>query len=434
MLQVQDVIVISDLHLSSSEPGQGLFSADQELDQFLLSLFEQTRECMLVLNGDVLDFLFAQSNPGLDAKKLQQETDAIVQRHETVFRALSKWACSPQHQLVIIAGNHDPELAFPSVQTRLESCLARSGRHPYIKWLVHGEALALKVGNAQALIEHGDRLDPWNEIDRERLNSAISLGSRGLIEYHEYIPPLGSLLVTEHLVKLRKDFPWVELLKPEHEAVLPLLRYLASRKDKIDHAGVLNLYLMAEARSKFTQLRRRIDPAIRFRKDELEELSIGGKIKKIAHAIIDARGELKRGELIEQLQVAARLDNFFKESVPNREFAEDLIFLLKRDANILIHGHTHSAKAYRVGNGMYFNSGTWAQLLSLPDPNAGKPTWDKFLKNIEDNTYKTFVKPTYVRITLGNDGVTWAGLHEWVRDNNLGSWCYTKQWEERKKR
>src|SRR5258708_5953539 len=242
MWQVSDVIVISDLHLSSGEQGQGLFGNDAGLEEFLLWILAQTHDCVVVLNGDVLDFLFAESRPGVDADKLQKETDAIIETHRAVFNALGKLACSPKHSVIILSGNHDPELIFPGVRKKIETALSIDGRRPYVNWLVYGEALSLEIGGVSALIEHGDRLDPWNEIDRDLLSSAASLGSRGLINYNEYVPPLGSKLVSQHLLSLRVEFPWVELLKPEREAMLPLLRLLTSLRNKMDHSGALSLY------------------------------------------------------------------------------------------------------------------------------------------------------------------------------------------------
>lgn len=427
MERVRDVIVISDLHLSSERPGQGLFGADDALEQFLLWVVEQTRDCTVVLNGDVLDFLFAESQPGLDAGKLEREADAIIACHPTVFNALGRLASSPRHSLIILSGNHDPELVFPAVRRRIESSFNVNKQRPHVSWLVYGEALALAVGHVRALIEHGDRLDSWNEIDREKLNSAVSLGSRGLIDYHEYVPPLGSRLVSEHLLRLREDFPWVELLKPEREAMLPLLRFLTSFKQRVGHSGALSLYFQAEARSRLTKLRQKLDPATKFRKAGESEPSIGRKIQAMAQATLDARGELKRAELIKQLREAAQADTFFKEDVPDDVNEADQKFLLRNGADLLIHGHTHSAKAYQVGDGMYFNSGTWARLLSLPAPDSERAAWNKFLKSIETNSYEVFEKPTYVRVTLEADETTRAALHLWPQEEPLALWRFTEQ-------
>lgn len=430
MRQVSDVIVISDLHLSSGDPGKGLFGNDAGLEEFLLWILSNTHDCAVVLNGDVMDFLFAESQPGVDEDKLQKETDSIIETHRAVFNALGKLACSPEHSLSILSGNHDPELIFPGVRKKIETALGSNGQRPYVSWLVHGEALSLEIGDVSALIEHGDRLDSWNEIDRDLLSSAASLGSRGLIDYNEYVPPLGSRLVSEHLLSLRTEFPWVELLKPEREAMLPLLRFLTSLGTKIDHSGALTLFFQAEAKSRLTRLRQRLDPVTRFRKEDEEGLSIGGKLKRMAQSILDARGELKRAELVKQLQEAAKKDTFFKEDVPDGESSRDLNFLLRNTANLLIHGHTHSAKAYQVGRGMYLNSGTWARWLKLPDFGSNTTVWNKFINSIEKNTYEVQERPTYVRVTLEAQNITRAALHLWPNEEPLALWRFSKseQW------
>jgi UDP-2,3-diacylglucosamine pyrophosphatase LpxH len=429
MWGVQDVIVLSDLHLSSNEPGRGLFGADKVLEEFLLWVIEQRHSTtMVVLNGDILDFLFAASLPGLDANKLERETDAIIESHRPVFKALGKVACSPQHSLVIISGNHDPEMIFHGVRRRIEAALGAGGRRPSVTWLVYGEALALTVGCARILIEHGDRLDPWNEIDRDDLSSAASLSSRGLANYHEYLPPLGSRLVSEHLLKLRGSYPWVELLKPEREAMLPLLLFLTSFKELAGHAAALDLYLQAEVKSKLTKLREWKDPAYKFRKESTSKASIGNRIREKAESFREARAEAKRAELIAQLQHAARNDTFFREDVPDGAYAKDLDFLLRNGADLLIHGHTHSAKAYPVSGGMYFNSGTWARLLRLPE-GGGKAVWDKFLQSIESNSYEMLERPTFVRVTLDPEGTTSAALHLWPQEEPLALWRFAgRKW------
>lgn len=369
---------------------------------------------MIVLNGDILDFLFAPNSPGLDAKKLGRETDTILQCHEAVFKALGKLACSRRHQLVVLSGNHDPEMTFPEVRFKIESCLRQKAQRPYVQWLVHGEALAVEIGRVKALIEHGNRLDAWNDIDHDKLNSAVSLGTRGLIVHHEYEPPLGSKLVLNHLSAIRKQFPWAELLKPESEAMLPLLRYLTSFQDKTSHSSAISLFMRAESKSRLTKLWERVDPAAKFRADEKEEPSISSKIKKMAQEMIEAGEHLRRAQLIKKLRDGAR-KGFFNPAVPEKSLLRDFQFLLRGDTNLLIHGHTHSAKAYAVGEGMYFNSGTWARLLALPAGDADA-RWNEFLDAIDSNNYRAFERPTHVRVSLEADGNTRAMLNEWQQE------------------
>jgi hypothetical protein len=145
-----------------------------------------------------------------------------------VFDALSGLAQSPSHRLVIMGGNHDPELIFPAVREAVERRLGVGFMNPGVCWLVHGEALRLRVGDAVVLAEHGNSLDPWNRIDHAALQSALSLASRNLSDVSDYQPPPGSRLVLEVVNVLRKDYGWVDCLKPETEAVLPLLWHFST--------------------------------------------------------------------------------------------------------------------------------------------------------------------------------------------------------------
>ncbi len=428
MWQAQDVIVVSDLHLSADETGQGLFQADEALEEFLTWIFKERSNSVLVLNGDFLDYLFIERPPdfrsAFDPNTLSQQTDSILRRNAGVMRALGKLACSSRHSVVIMGGNHDSELIFPVVQERIEAALSHSKRRPYVKWLVNGEALPLQVGGVKALIEHGNILDDWNDVDHDKLRSAVSLATRGLVSHHKYQPPPGSKLVTEHLSTLRKEYPWVELMKPEREAAFPLLSYLTTLRYKSGFAGALNLYARMVTKTKITALREELDPAVRFRKETERELSTGSRIKRMIQEISTSREAHKRADLIKQLKKVARRDGFFDVSTPEKNITRDLKFLLRGEANLLVHGHTHSAKAYRVGSGMYFNSGTWARMLKLPDDDADSQEWDQFLDDIEKKNYQAFERPTYVCISSGKNETSSATLHEWPKSETLAAWVY----------
>jgi UDP-2,3-diacylglucosamine pyrophosphatase LpxH len=424
------VIVISDVHLSASgDTGQGLFQAGAALEEFLTWVFQERRGSIFVLNGDIFDYLFLKDSngatPTFNENTLIQETKTIIESHAKVLNALRKLACSSHHQFVIIAGNHDPELIFPAVQETIEAALTSRHRRPRIKWITNGQALSLRIGPVRALIEHGNSLDDWNDIDYESLRSAVSLATRGLIAYHSYEPPPGSKLVTEHLSRMRRDYPWVELLKPERDAALPLLRHLTSVRYKTNFLGSLKSYADAVTKAKITALRETYDPATRFRK--AGELSIGAKMRRMANEILEGRGEQKRADLIRQLKRVALTDGFFNVSTPERNLARDLKFLLQRDANLLIHGHTHSAKAYQVGKGAYFNSGTWAQLLGLPDPDAAHEDWNRFVNDLENGKYCAFARPTFVRVSLETTSTARATLHEWGKAAPLANWLYSEK-------
>jgi hypothetical protein len=65
----------------------------------------------------------------------------------------------------------------------------------------------------------------------------------------------------------------------------------------------------------------------------------------------------------------------------------------------VIHGHTHAAKAYRCGKGLYLNAGTWAQLMRLPSSDATDAEWAAFLAALQPGGMdRTFARPTFVGV------------------------------------
>src|SRR5207244_2236158 len=83
---------------------------------------------------------------------------------------------------------------------------------------------AYTVGDA--LIEHGNRYDRYNQVDHDALRRARSLQSRGLRPADHGVvlkPAPGSRMVAEVMNPIKARFPFVDLLKPETEAVLPIL-------------------------------------------------------------------------------------------------------------------------------------------------------------------------------------------------------------------
>lgn len=232
-----EAIVLSDLHLGPDahraplhDPGplQAFFTR-LATDRFL-------PPTELVLNGDVVDFLCCEGYQGLDPQAASQHFSRILAHNKDVLVALKAFvqAKGRGHRLTVLAGNHDPELLLPEIREQLEQALdLRDGilwadDQPLVpatqgRWPIWGRQLG--APDAPLWVLHGDRWDPVNAIQRDALRQAARDGK-------PFPLPPGSSLVYEVLtpIKLGADGqrprPWIEQLKPELEAVLPLLLYL----------------------------------------------------------------------------------------------------------------------------------------------------------------------------------------------------------------
>src|SRR4029079_11704760 len=138
-------------------------------------------------------------------------------------------------------GNHDLELTLPGPSALLHETLG-AGR---ISFLFGGEALALGDG----LIEHGNRCDPWNLVDHDSLRAIRSDISRRFEPLPVFPAPPGSKLVVDVMNSVKKELRFVDLLKPETDAVLPLLVALASVS--VDQVQLVADYYREQSRERF---------------------------------------------------------------------------------------------------------------------------------------------------------------------------------------
>ncbi len=123
-------------------------------------------------------------------------------------------------RLTVLLGNHDIELSLPSVRTAFRHALGVKPGHDF-EFLYDGEAYV--VGDA--LIEHGNRYDAWNQIDLDSLRRVRSLLSRrqDIPERYRFDPPAGSHMVASVINTIKIQYPFIDLLKPEEAAVVPIL-------------------------------------------------------------------------------------------------------------------------------------------------------------------------------------------------------------------
>ncbi len=241
----RSVYVISDLHVGGrygaggDDRGFRMCTRVDELRRFVEHIVAEVRSpdvgLELVINGDFIDFLAEPDlpphgggaapttwsptvhSPGEAVRKLRD----IVLRDQPFFDALGALLAAG-HALTVLLGNHDVELSYPAVHAALRGHLG-ADEHSAFTFLLDDQAYV--VGDA--LIEHGNRYDGFNRIDHDALRQARAMQSRGEpTDDGPYHAPPGSRLVAHVMDPSKARYPFVDLLKPETEAVLPILAAL----------------------------------------------------------------------------------------------------------------------------------------------------------------------------------------------------------------
>jgi UDP-2,3-diacylglucosamine pyrophosphatase LpxH len=240
MFGVRSIYVISDLHLGGRypvPPERRGFRLCTNADAIARFITLRTKEIAdgpveIVLNGDAVDFLAETDSLDPDGGKVETWSSftvdpqaavgkfkKIVERDKCVFDAFADFL-QAGGRLTVLLGNHDIELSLPAVRREFRSALGVKTGHDF-EFLYDNEAYVI----GDVLIEHGNRYDDWNQVDYDILRRIRSSQSRrqSLPAAAAFVPPPGSDMVTSVMNTIKRDYAFIDLLKPETSAAVPIL-------------------------------------------------------------------------------------------------------------------------------------------------------------------------------------------------------------------
>jgi UDP-2,3-diacylglucosamine pyrophosphatase LpxH len=438
------LFVISDLHLggnpaTETSPDLEMCTpeARQRLARFIRYAAAQRREqedVRLVINGDIVDFLAEEgATPFLgndaQARKVLQN---IMDRTNEVWTALRDFADSGA-ALTLLLGNHDIELSLPGPRRLLLERLG-PGR---VEFIYDNQAFV----DGPVLIEHGNRYDPWNMVPHNRLRHVrAKLSRREEPRHYPNVP--GSELVCKVVNRLKKKYRFVDLLKPETEAVLPALPALDPGPGGfLERVVSFILGAWPFIRSKFTRTdehgrpkndaeytggeQERIEQhprtaaALRLAQDwegilDPEETSFTQVDFDGLRELWDAAKEDHRRKLVEKLRQKWRhTSKTLRWSFGVNKEAPNWLVPAQASADagfkVVVYGHTHLAKHVSLNGGAtYLNTGTWVDLMRVPaavlsdKQAAATAELENFLDDLLHNRLQRWRKlvPTFARIDL----------------------------------
>jgi UDP-2,3-diacylglucosamine pyrophosphatase LpxH len=438
------LFAVSDLHISPPGPLNGFHQA-AALASFVRA--HAAPGTTLALVGDVFDLLQVDARPDtldmVHAADLLRRTLAAIAAGPggadlfAAFRAFLESSAD----LLVLPGNHDPELHDPAARAVLLDAFGLPTDHRGLTVHTGAAPCTVRAAGHDVLLAHGHRGDPWNDIDPDAVHRAVATGDAALA-----LPP-GSRLVLQAMnrFKLARDartgaprFPFVDLLKPQEPAVPLLLLYLdlpLALAALGDALGPLAHRLLRGARRSlwggptlgevppdqaadaceilgetlatgFDEAQRR-SPARCLR--AVEDLLDG---VAPAAGTVAAHGDY-RFLLRAFLRRASREGTFFDPAATDafdRAILAEHIPAGAASPRVVIAGHTHAAREIRTGGGVYLNTGTWNDLMVLPrlDDRAAV---ERFADQLETGDVPRLRRPTYAEVTAEV-----ARLREWTEE------------------
>jgi UDP-2,3-diacylglucosamine pyrophosphatase LpxH len=431
------LFAVSDLHMGGSTPDFQILHQGPRLGRFIeyLSELRPEQDVALVLNGDIIDSLAEGIDGYIAVDDAEKMMDRIARdaSFEGVWTALARFARKAKRHLVFVIGNHDIELGLPHVELWIRRTLAGddSSANGRITFATRGEGYAALVGAARVFCTHGNEVDEWNIVNHDSLRAlAFALNSGGKCPKWE--PNAGTRLVIDVMNDIKRRFPFVDLLKPETKAVLPILLVLdpARLKDAIPalpgvtrdlfwgamkRMGLLSVEAMEETPNRAAgemALEQLLGSHLR------EGLGLAGPSgNDVESLFVKVERDINKGKrpLDDLESVSDRetlgvfgyvLDRIRKVPVPEalrRALLDwlgkdDTFDLTKQDetfervlqqtgsrVDFIVTGHTHLERAIEIGGGnrFYYNCGTWIRLFRftetlLNDSEEFKTVFDAF--------------------------------------------------------
>jgi UDP-2,3-diacylglucosamine pyrophosphatase LpxH len=445
-------IIISDLHIGANDKFD-IFNPAVKLpifEKFINYARSQDNAVELIINGDFVDFLQLKEWGDYSRETATRKAGEIAKANLGAFRVLGAFLVQPEHQIKILLGNHDVELAYAETWKLVQDAIlsaAPVGAGARLQFLNRRVTDNFRVNNVLVHVEHGNIADPFNSINYGPLFVDAEENTK------TFSYPPGTKFVYDTINQFKEQYQIVDLLKPEVPAVpliLLALRPLAAARRVPDtvlkalgalgngFVGKLREILrgpqfgLAQQRESTSQTellellantyraaamqgaggaefdRHDTDDAEMYLASEEQtgtavKAALGGTGAAIRRKLLAAA--LETLERFKQPRSA----HYFEEDHADNALAKRAAGQMQGDVRIVVYGHTHEALKAEFAQGIYINSGTWADLIELPSASG---QFDDWLKSVDKNTFGRPAFPTFVQIEPEGSGCR-ASLNHW---------------------
>ncbi len=422
-------LIISDTHIGAGGARQGNkledFISDDVFYQWVHQLLDESNrtgvEMTLIINGDWIEFLqtpavdaFDPTRPypreaytDVSAAMALKRLEVVHAGHPRVFQALADFISPgpPRRSLVILFGNHDPELAYPQVQERLRTLL---GVHGSRSDVVHIGARSyfedgIYVEHGNAYTEEVNRFtDPDHPFDPD---------APELIER-----PPGSYFVTDFFNSVEWERPWIDGVHPASSLIFYALAYdpafalraiktfLASAPDLVAdmlatgeaEEGEQSLLAELESADEQALAQRLADDhafAAAFSDEVARALMAKGAMPSGADGVLATGGVASPGPEVRAQEIAEQYWAMLEKAAARLS--------VEKNARVILHGHIHERIEKRLPSGaLYLNTGTWIWKANFKD--APEEMWRDLIAHPEK--YMNQRQLTYARVDIAPNG------------------------------
>ncbi|HEV2661462.1 MAG TPA: hypothetical protein VGU68_12720 [Ktedonobacteraceae bacterium] len=434
-------IVVSDLHLADGSPILDCFADSQQMafEGLLATFGGEQGPVELIINGDCFDFLVTRPyafDGTVDQSTALVKIEKIIAAHSPFFTALRSFIEHPGCTVTFTTGNHDLELCFARVRTRVCAAITGQESDPRVYFCPTRFYRPLP----DVYIEHGNHYDFWNHaiaglwdeqgqpLTREPERITLSMGSR----YYQH----SAYLISErypyfdHFEPSMNTARQIALLSLLAPALLEETAQLTMQLLSYPRTALANL-LPEEARLPVRLFEEAMVDFVAFQEDMVAQ-----KRDWTADSADSAERQISPNELQEFMQLRADLSLPLAEAVASlctpavyqmgEAVAQGMHTVLQRDPHLryAIAGHTHMLYHDTLGSQKYLNTASWTRRYAQPAAMTPEllawlraPDWDAI-------PLRDVTRLVFVLLTADEHGPAHTSLCAWNENGPAGRGSY----------
>ncbi len=370
MIANRTAVMISDLHVGDPETGHlEDFDRDDDFRRLLLEIIPQRAGApsTLIIAGDFIDF--PQVHPhvawhslgeryGVTENQSLDKIKKVINGHPVVFSAMEEFI-HRGGQILMLPGNHDIDLHWPSVLGALHTELGSpdTTRFQFVKGgTIHEQGVYIEHGNQYS---YDNWFEHWN-------SPIVSAPDGERIER-----PWGTFFMDLVYNDLEEAYPFINKVYPHGRLAWIALRSFRD-KENVSSAALARLVAFFLTKGKYM-----IGQHILGNEQELREDSVRAFVERLGDGADPARiaSIVAEAERLLATSKEPKRSNTSDEPITGLLGHNDTRGLRKRaqelqehrDATVVAFGHTHHAVAETpYGDDRHvFNTGSWMPSIEL---------------------------------------------------------------------
>lgn len=431
-------LILSDLHLAD---GHAVLDGFGEIQQ---AAFEgltaaagpagplgHANTVELIINGDCFDFLATPSyNTGgnTDIPTAIEKVNKIIDAHAPFFATLRRFIEVPGRRVTFTTGNHDIELQFEQVRSRLAGAIGIEIDNHKLRF----SSTRFYRPLPDVYVEHGNHYDFWNQAMPGLWNAQ---GEPITLQPATIILPVGSQYFQHAAHHISIKYAYFDHFEPSMNSMRQIALLCLLDPELVIETAKLTMQMLSEPREALVNLapgdekvpaqlfEQAVIDFAAFQQDMMlhktdwtEPGSQNGSSPQ-SNAVMEY-AMLREALTLPLLEAVAAVCTPATYQM-GESVAAGMHSVLKQEPSLryAIAGHTHMVRIDPVHNGTqsYLNTASWSTRLALPAPGEVTPTLVEWLRDPDWQhiPLRDVTQLSFVLINTTNDGRSSASLCVW---------------------